>query len=596
IRRLGAYSEIVHGEDLTPSQAAERYSGIIYSGSPSSVYDQGAPECDPGILSAGIPVLGICYGHQLMMKQAGGTVRTAHAQEFGPAVLDVADADGIFEGERGERVTVWMSHGDEVTALPPGFRVFASTSDCAYAAVGDPLRRLYSVQFHPEVKHTEHGDAYLKNFIRICGLENTWRLDDFLSHELERVKTAVSGRNILFLLSGGVDSTVAFAMLARAVPPERLRGLFVDTGFMRKGEMEEVRDALKGLGMNPEIQNASDRFFDALSGAFDPEEKRKIIGGLFLDVQEDATVQLGLSAENWMLGQGTIYPDRIESGGTKKSHKIKTHHNRVARVQELIERGLVVEPLMDLYKDEVRRLGTLLGLPKDIVDRHPFPGPGLAVRCLCTAPAASLESEQLPLSQEETARLETLGVMHMVLPLKSVGVQGDARSYARPAALFSKSGTYAIDDVVWDGLLDAARILPNRHRSINRVVLCSGMRERHPGHTSIKELPGRTLTRHRLDKLRDADKIVRDFQHEAGIHDAIWQFPVILLPVSSNATDGSESIMLRPIVSTDAMTASVYRMNGVQVRNLTERLLALSWVDGVYYDLTSKPPGTIEWE
>lgn len=594
IRRLGAYSEIVHAEDIKTDQLADQFSGIIYSGGPSSVYEEGAPTCDPAILSAGVPVFGICYGHQLMMHQAGGTVRTAkgHGQEFGPAFLSVRESVGILSSESPlEKHTVWMNHGDEVTALPPGFRVLGSTDDCAYAAVGDPVRNLYGVQFHPEVADTEHGDQMLLNFIRICGLENSWRLEDFLKNETDRVRREAENKRILFLLSGGVDSTVAFALLSRVLPADRLKGLFIDTGFMRSREMEEVRDALAKQGMKPEIRDASDLFFSRLAGVSDPEKKRRIIGELFIDVQEDVTAELGLESGGWLLGQGTIYPDRIESGGTKKSHKIKTHHNRVNRIQEMLEKGLVIEPLMDLYKDEVRRLGTLLGLPDELVHRHPFPGPGLAVRCLCTSADESLTTEHFPDPSEDSdgqaARdLARLGLSARILPLHSVGVQGDQRSYARPVALFGSGAQ------TWTDLQDLARRIPNRFRMANRVVLCLKSRTQSQ---EYKVKRGAFLVRDRIKLLQEADRIVREFQLEKKIASAIWQFPVILLPVSSGQEE-HESVMLRPIVSVDAMTATAYRMEPLLMDELASRLALVPGVDSVFYDLTSKPPGTIEWE
>ncbi len=596
LRRLGAYSEIVHAEDVQAATVSLQYSGIIYSGGPSSVYEEGAPTCDPAVLSAGIPVFGICYGHQLMMHQAGGRVRTAqgHGQEFGPAFLSIHEAVGILSSESlSEKHTVWMNHGDEVTELPPGFRVLGSTDDCAFAAVGDPDRNLYGVQFHPEVADTVHGDQILMSFIRICGLENSWRLEDFLKAEIDRVAEEARDKRILFLLSGGVDSTVAFALLSRVVPADRLKGLFIDTGFMRAREMEEVRDALAGQGMKPEIRDASALFFSKLAGVSDPEKKRRIIGELFIDVQEEVTAELGLESGGWLLGQGTIYPDRIESGGTKKSHKIKTHHNRVSRIQEMLEKGLVIEPLMDLYKDEVRRLGTLLGLPDELVHRHPFPGPGLAVRCLCTSPEENLQTEMFPSSSSADGDaqimrdLEKSGLTARILPLHSVGVQGDQRSYARPAAVFASGSRPS-----WPVFQDLARRIPNRFRIANRVVFCLQSRT-HSLEYKVKR--GAFLVPERIRVLQEADRIVRQFQTEKQIVSAIWQFPVILLPISSGKVD-DESIMLRPIVSVDAMTATAYRMEDALMDELANRLIQIPEIDSVFYDLTSKPPGTIEWE
>jgi GMP synthase (glutamine-hydrolysing) len=534
-----------------------------------------------------------------------------------------------------------MSHGDEVTALPPGFSTLASTADCRYAAVGDLERNLYGLQFHPEVKDTTRGDEYLRNFIKICGLENSWNLDDFLSQEIERLREQVGNKKVFFLISGGVDSTVAFALLARALPPEHLLGLFVDTGFMRDREGVEVTEALGKVGVHVHVSDAGRLYYEKLDGVYDPEEKRRIIGELFLDVQAREVPRLGLNAAEWYLGQGTIYPDTIESGATAHSHKIKTHHNRVPAVEELIRLGRVVEPIRELYKDEVRQLGRLLGLPATIVERHPFPGPGLAVRCLCLREAEVVSSDEarlasllaadpvIPISpngRKDTgspqitddresvairAQLIRLRLNGQVLPVRSVGVQGDQRSYARPAGLFAtagKVGEVTPDPLAclagpdgWGAVLELARWIPNRFRALNRVLLCSGGRHLTPGawvNPAGPEIQARSpvhLSEERIALLRRADRIVHDFQHEHAIYDEIWQFPVVLVPAGLGDGHG-ESLVLRPIVSTDAMTASVYRMAPRLLQELTARLLELPGCDLIFYDLTSKPPGTIEWE
>ncbi|MCR9144368.1 MAG: glutamine-hydrolyzing GMP synthase [bacterium] len=639
IRRLGAYSEIRACDDLDVETARREYAGIIYSGGPASVYEPGAPRCDPALVESGLPVLGICYGHQLLMQQTGGQVETSSSQEFGPAQLELLQPAGLFEGEAvGPGIapidaTVWMSHGDEVSQLPAGFEILARTPDCAHAAVGDLKRRLFGLQFHPEVTNTARGDEYLRNFIKLCGLENTWSLDDFLEQEISRLRDTVGDKKIFFLISGGVDSTVAFALLARALPAEHLLGLFVDTGFMRDREGAEVADALRKVGVNLHVSEAGPLYFEKLDRVYDPEEKRRIIGELFLEVQGREVPALGLNAEEWYLGQGTIYPDTIESGSTKHSHKIKTHHNRVPAVEELIRLGRVVEPIRDLYKDEVRQLGRLLELPPTIVERHPFPGPGLAVRCLCLekapeptaeegAAAAALENpkasagaanKQGGVAEPGIAGLLTrLNLTARVLPVRSVGVQGDQRSYARCAALFanhpqnSEGAIAAVrgsaDAEAWSEILELARLVPNQYRSLNRMLLCTARKDGAAA-TAAPEAPPEIaarfpvhLSEDRIEILRKADRIVHDFQLEKKIYDDIWQFPVVLVPAGLAGGNSGESIVLRPIVSTDAMTASVYPMAPELLQELSNRILELPGCDFVFYDLTSKPPGTIEWE
>lgn len=602
LRRLGAYSEIVSPAELTLDRAQREYQGLVYSGGPASVYERGAPVARTELLKSGIPILGICYGHQLIMQQAGGRVEAAGGREYGPAQLKVNEASAIFDEEdRRNSAVVWMSHGDEVSALPPGFVGLASTDDCRFAAVYDAERRICGIQFHPEVRHSERGDSYLRNFIRLCGLENSWNLQDFLAAETERIRHQVGERKVFLLISGGVDSTVAFALLARVLPREHLLGLFVDTGFMRLEEGVQVAEALRSLGVDLRIASAEDLFFEKLRGVVDPEEKRRIIGELFLDVQAEETERLGLNANEWFLGQGTIYPDTIESGATAHSHKIKTHHNRVPAIEALLAAGRVVEPLRDLYKDEVRELGRLLGLPDSIVDRHPFPGPGLAVRCLCMqqppiedATVLSIRAALLPDSDDPLAQeLAEKGLAAAILPLYSVGVQGDQRSYARCAALWPKNQGQKLVNAQWSVILDFARRIPNRWRALNRVLLAVAAR---PGieFASLRARAPRDLNRERIALLQRADRLVHDFQIEHGLYQSIWQFPAVLAPAGGEG--GGESLILRPIVSTDAMTASAFEMDFRLLDELATSLLDIPGLDAVFYDLTSKPPGTIEWE
>ncbi len=605
IRRLGAYSEIRYPGDFSPGQFAEEFAGLVLSGGPASVYEPDAPRSDPGLLNVGLPVLGICYGHQLMMLQAGGSVRGAAGREYGPARVHIERFDGLFTDEEGHSdPTVWMSHGDEVVALPDGFVVAGSTPDCAFAAAFHPAKKLIGIQFHPEVTGTDRGDVYLKNFIRLCGLADSWRLDDFVEKEIRAIQAQVGPKKVFLLISGGVDSTVAFALLAKALPPDHLRALIVDTGFMRKDEVREVRAALSALGMELGLEEAGERYFLGLAGVSDPEEKRRIIGELFVDVQEGAVAGLGLNPAEWFLGQGTIYPDTIESGATKHSHRIKTHHNRVARIEELLAKGQVVEPLRDLYKDEVRRLGRLLGLPAQVVERHPFPGPGLAVRCLCAgemdagarerfAEQVAAENRAIAGMADVSAELARAGLGLRVLPLRSVGVKGDQRSYAHPALVYEVAdpGRPVATDFAF--LEEIARRVTGRQAGVNRILFMVASKDA-GGLPRLERKAPAYLTPDRIECLRNADHLVHAFQVERGLYDQIWQFPVVLAPLG--LPGGGETIILRPINSVDAMTARAFPMSPADRAELGRHLLELGGIDLVLFDVTSKPPGTIEWE
>lgn len=577
VRRLGAYSEICVAETSTAELRGA--AGIILSGGPQSVYEKGSPQCDPGIFDLNIPVLGLCYGHQWVAHALKGKVESGSVKEYGKAELQVVDpSSALFRGVA-EFSTVWMSHGDEVTQLPPGFVTTGSTATCKNAAFAHHEKKIFGCQFHMEVTHSEFGMQMLKNFVDLCG-HAPWNIENFVEHVSEQVRTEVGDRNVFMLVSGGVDSTVAFTLLNRVLGADRVYGVLIDTGLMRKGEVPMIMDAFATLGVkNLHVTDASEKFFHALSGKFDPEEKRKAIGDTFLEVQKELAVES--NREGWMLGQGTIYPDTIETGGTKHADHIKTHHNRVSAVQKMIDEGLVIEPLKELYKDEVRRLGEDLGLPHDLVWRHPFPGPGLGVRILCAADPSHLSGSEL---EDEARAALLLSGPHAVLPVKSVGVQGDGRTYRHALAVFSRHPCKVTPDH-----LALAVDIPNRIWTFNRVLLCTS-------HSTPPELtftPG-FLTRERADLLREADAIVTQEMRAADLYETIWQFPVVLLPFG--ASKGGQSIMLRPISSQDAMTADAFALPEPVLQQITRRLIDLPGIDCVFVDLTNKPPGTIEWE
>lgn len=579
VRECGVYSEILppetSAEDLTGA------AGIILSGGPQSVYDAGSPQADKKIFELDIPVLGICYGHQWIAHALGGEVKPGSAKEYGPAEVELIEHSDealsqgsvLFHGIP-KKFSVWMSHGDEVTKLPGGFHGLAKSPICAVAAMGDLERRIFGVQFHLEVTHTEHGLEILKRFVEMCDAQE-WSVEGYAKRLGEEILKEVGDRHVFMLVSGGVDSTVAFTLLNEVLGCDRVQGLLVDTGLMRKNEVQQIRDAFNRLGItNLDIEDASEEFFRNLTDVYDPEEKRKIIGQTFLDVQQLVLKRMKLP-EGALLGQGTIYPDTIETGGTKHSDHIKTHHNRVEAIATMIEQGLVIEPLKELYKDEVREIGEELGLPHELVWRHPFPGPGLGVRILCVQD----DSGQMTV---DSSALSTLP--HAVLPIKSVGVQGDGRTYRHAVVLFSKSPTE-----VTPVEKRLATDIPNRHKEFNRVLLCTSQSEV----ASFVVTPG-FLTRKRADLLREADAIVDEEMRRANLYEVIWQFPVVLLPVGTS--EGSQSIVLRPVESIEAMTANASLITSDVLGRMTDRIMKLSGIDMVMLDLTDKPPATIEWE
>ena len=578
IRRLRVHAEIRSPE--TAVADLQDADGLILSGGPASVYDPQAPAYNPEILAMGKPMLGLCYGHQLLCHRLGGQVERGTTHEFGAAYLQVHKAEGVLGG-LDARERVWMSHRDHVAALPPGFAVLGATEDCPVAAMGDPERKIYGLQFHPEVTHTVRGMDILDNFAALCGAERSWTMERYTEQTIERIQQQAKGRNVFLFVSGGVDSSVAFLLLNRALGAERVLGLHIDNGFMREGETALVERLMKGAGLhNLEVVDASTEFLAATEGIADPEEKRLRIGEEFIRVRDRALAALALDPDEWLLGQGTLYTDTIESGGTENAAVIKTHHNRVGVIDQLLAEGKVVEPLDQLYKDEARTLGETLGLPHHLVWRHPFPGPGLAVRVLCSE-GPSAENLAFETVAEAQKVASTFGLALDVLPLRSVGVQGDSRTYAHPAVVSGQSE--------WKTLEVLSTELTNNFPSINRVIYLLG-----PTPRPQQSLKAGYLTRDRLDLLRRADTISMEALERHGLMEEVTQMPTVLLPLSSDGVQ--ESVVLRPIVTSDFMTARFCPLPQAFLDDVRERLLALAGIEAVFYDITHKPPGTVEWE
>jgi GMP synthase (glutamine-hydrolysing) len=599
-RMLGYYSEIALPS--APLSVFEGAKGIVMSGGPSSVYEKDIPEFNDAILSLPVPILGLCYGHQLMAKTYGGTVEKAAVGEFGIAWLDaVRNSDGqpvcpLFTGITFP-TQVWMSHQDSVMIPGSGFEIAGQTKDCACAALQNSEKKRYSLQCHCEVKDTPEGNKIFENFAHLCGMEKNWNQNAVLEHILTTIVREAGTKNVLLFLSGGVDSTVAFALLNKALGQDRVLGLHIDNGFMRKNESAKVAALYHAFGFtNFIVENAETSFLAAVQGMTDPQKKRMAVGENFITVRNEVVARQHLDESQWMLAQGTLYPDIIESGGTKNSKTIKTHHNRVAGIQELIEQGLIIEPLKDLYKDEVRAIGKKLGLSDELVMRHPFPGPGLSINVLCsTGKTCSADTKELAKAQNElnAVQLSEPGEKY-ILPVRSVGVQGDFRTYRFPAAVsFAPEGNgfYRIPGS-WDTLEELSRTITNSADFINRCVIRLWQNPSvAPEALTLQE---GYCDKRRLDQTRDADDIVLSELHASGWYEKIFQHLTITIPYASSAQRCS--FVLRPVCSEDVMTARFARLPHELLTAIVHKIAALPYVDAVFFDLTNKPPATFGWE
>ena len=579
IRKLGIFSEIYQPETFTikPNMV-----GIIFSGGPQSVIAKTAYKIDLKLADIKIPVLGICYGHQLIAHLAGGIIESGNNPEYGYAEIDCDNQKTLFAGTAAHQ-KVWMSHGDQVTKMPPDFKVTAYTDSVPIAAYESADGKIMGVQFHPEVVHTEYGNQLLDHFLARCTSKRDWQVENYKDQLIAEVQRQAGDNDVLILLSGGVDSLVAMELCLAALGKDRVYSIHVDTGFMRHNESANIINHLNELGYEKmQLINAEKRYLDELKGVVEPEAKRLIIGRLFVEIAGEALKEF--KNKDILLVQGTIYPDTIESGASDKSAKIKTHHNRVGEIQKLIDEGKILEPIKDLYKDEVRELGIELNIPPDLVNRHPFPGPGLAIRILGSdtdSPETDYDKENALLND----LISEFGLSGTILPVKSVGVMGDFRTYQHPAMIWFNDLRLTINDSRWTYLQKASVKIVNTLKTVNRVVF-----------STINPQPAYTLQKHYLTKeacndLRKVDHLL--MTRTAHLKD-IWQMPVVQLPMFD--ANGDQVYLMRPVTSLDAMTANFFQMDFKLLNDLIKEAQKINKVANILYDITSKPPGTIEWE
>ena len=603
-RMLGYYSEIaLPSADL---KTFENCKGVVFSGGPSSVYEEKVPEFNTEILSLDIPILGLCYGHYIVQLGYNGKVGKAQVGEFGFANLSLNPEVKcpLFKGIEGGQ-QVWMSHQDGVFELGQGFETVGSTKDCPFAATQNLAKKRFSLQFHCEVKDTPCGNKIFENFAEFCGMEKNWDQDTVLQIILENIKKDAGSRNVLLFLSGGVDSTITFALLNKALGQERVLGLHIDNGFMRKNESAKVAEAYHKFGFNNFIvEDASASFLNAIAGLTDPQKKRMAVGENFITVRNEVVAKQHLDENNWLLAQGTLYPDIIESGGTKNSNTIKTHHNRVAGIQELIAKGLIIEPIRELYKDEVRAIGKKLGLSEELVMRHPFPGPGLSINVLCNDGKSwsQKDEDELLAAKKELNEIKidmfcqncTANLKRDVLPVRSVGVQGDFRTYRFPALLtFADEGNGFYHFPKKREKLEAcSSTITNSAKYINRT--CIKLYQKPELKDEALKLQEGYCEKRRLDQLREVDNIVLTELHKSGWYNKIFQHLTIDLPYASCSENAS--FVLRPVISEDVMTARFAMLPEELLGNIVKQIAALPFVDALYFDATNKPPATFGWE
>jgi len=600
VRKCNVFSEIVDCDfEIESIKQDPSVKGIILSGGPDSVYEKDAPYIDKELLSLNIPVLGICYGMQLINHVLGGNIihGSDTIKEYGKTEIFLNNKHKLFSGLR-DKITVWMSHGDSVDKknLAKGFTQIANSKHHA-AAIADDSRNIYGVQFHPEVTHTPQGKEIISNFVHeICRCKSEWTMGNYIEECKQYIKETVKDNDVICFVSGGVDSAFTAAVLSQTNEIGKVHNVYVEA-LMRKNETEEVIESLKQANINLKIVKAEDRFIAALKYTSDPEEKRNIIGNLFGQIQGEVIKELNLDSNKTFLAQGTLYTDLIESGKGvgNKAAKIKSHHNvGCAFIEELRERGKIVEPNRLIFKDEVRLAAREIGLPDNISQRQPFPGPGLGVR-IVNGNKEWVDEEFCEINRKVSKIAKEIGLEGHIVPIKTVGVQGDGRTYSFLAVLRGERD--------WNKIQKAAKKIPEEVHEVNRIVY--DLNSNKISRKKFTEIIPATVTRETIDLLKDIDYEGREIIKKHGFIDKITQTIFILFGSDIHKT-GKISVALRAITTDDFMTVNPVEpeisknekanMSWECLQELYDTLLSKYNVGAFVIDVTSKPPATTCWE